>query len=130
MMPVPSDGLPTNLSPLAQRLRGEFHDRPTNRPLLPLRRRGCGCEVGNVYRLPSGDLLLGRRRAVVQRSATTAQARQQLVVLALDEVEEDVLVAELGCAHARRTSLPLGEVRNAVTEAAKGRRHAARPFLL
>ena len=105
-MAVPSDGLPTNLSSLARRLRGEFLARKHNTSLVILRRRNCECSVGAVYRLTSGDLLVGRRRTLVQRTPTTAQARKQAVCVALTEVEEIVLVSQLGCIHSGRLANP------------------------
>ncbi len=129
-MPIPSDGLPTNPSPLTLTLQQEFLDRSHNVPLLPLRRHGCGCAVGAVYRLPSGDLLVGRRRALVQRTKTSAEARNQAVHLAIGEVEEIVLVSVLACSHAKHISLPIAEIRAATDCAARGERRIGEPYLL
>jgi hypothetical protein len=130
MMPVPSDGFPTNLSPLALRLREEFTARPQNVALVVLRRRGCACPVGAVYRLPSGDLLMGRRRGLVQRTPTAAEARHQYVCLALAEIEEIVLVSQLSCRHAGHLALPVPELRAALDAAAVGQRRTNTPLLL
>lgn len=129
-MPVPSDGLPTNPSSLVKKLQEEFLARPQNVALVSLRRRGCGCSVGAVYRLHSGDLLVGRRRAMVQRTRAAAQARKQAVHLALSEIDEIVLVAEISCPHAAHLALPIPEVRAAVESAARGERPTGEPFLL
>ncbi len=120
-MSAPRDGVP-NLTPLAETLRREFLLRPRNIALVLVRRGGCGCALGAIYRLPSGDLLIGRRRAMVQRSATAAQAREQQVFLALDEVAEVVLVSEIACRHEKNLRLPLDEVREAVAAVARGGR--------
>jgi hypothetical protein len=129
-MPIPSDGLPTNLSPLTRRLQQEFLSRAQNVPLLSLRRRDCGCALGAVYRLPSGDLLIGRRRALVQRTRAAAEARSQAVHLALEEVEEIVLVSVLACSHAKHINLPTTEIRAATDAAAHGERRTGEPYLL
>ncbi len=120
-MSAPRDGVP-NLSPLTETLRREFIQRPRNVALVLVRRHGCGCALGSIYRLPSGDLLIGRRRAMVQRTATTAQAREQQVFLALDEVEEIVLISEIACRHEKNLRLPLDELRGAVGAVARGDR--------
>ncbi len=117
-MSAPRDGVP-NLSPLAANLRREFLERSRNVALVVIRRCDCRCALGSVYRLPSGDLLVGRRRPVVQRTPTSAQARRQQVFLALDEVEEVVLMAEIGCEDGS-VRLPLYEVRATTDAVARG----------
>lgn len=128
-MSAPHDGVP-NLTPLAETLRREFLDRPRNVALVVLRRRACWHALGSIYRLPSGDLLIGRRRAVVQRTRTAAQAREQQVFLALAEVEEVVRVAEIACRCEKNLRLPLDDVRQAVDAAARGDRRPGAPLTL
>ncbi len=115
---APRDGVP-NLSTLAETLRREFLERRRNVALVVLRRRACRCALGSIYRLPSGDLLVGRRRPVVQLTRTLAQARQQQVFLALNEVEEIVLMSEIGCEDGS-VRLPLDEVRRTTDAVARG----------
>ncbi len=125
-MPTPTDGLPTNLSPLVRDLLAELQARePEARlPLVRLRRRTCGCLLASVYRLPSGDLLLGERRALVQRTLERAQARQQVVARALVDFDVNFAVSELSCQHGRQVKLPVAEVRQAVEAVARGSQKA------
>ncbi len=128
-MVIADDGVPTNLSPLAKQLLEELRRRP--RPaLFSLRKSGCRCFLASAYRVDSGDLLLGRRRALVRQSLTAAQARKQGVVLPLDTAYGDFLVSEFSCEHATLVTLPVAEVRAAVAAAAQGRRSVGEDFLL
>ncbi len=128
-MAVPSDGLPNDLSPLTRQLLDEFRAR-TQLRLFPLRRRECRCTLASAYRVQSGDLLIGRRRAVVQQDAVQAQARRQIVPVALDEADGDFLVGEFSCKHGTAVTLPVESVRVAIAETLQGRRARDRDFLL
>ena len=64
--------------------------------MLRVKRRGCGCLRGQVYRLPdSRYLLLGRDRALVQTGVDRTTAQEVEVNLLL----EDNAPTSLGCTH-------------------------------
>ncbi len=54
-MTEPADGLPIDLPRSVRDLLEQ--DDPRRLPLLTLRRPSCGCRVGAVRRMPSGDLV-------------------------------------------------------------------------
>lgn len=87
----------THVSALLQ----ELSRLESPKPLLRLRRRGCGCLLASVYRLPSGDLLLGKRRALVlvHLSPVKKKAAQQVVAWDVAEPPADFALDELGCRH-------------------------------
>ena len=121
-MTTPRDPLPVTLPPKVQAMLAELRDRRL-KALVRVRRRGCGCLLGAVYRTPSGLLFLGERRALVHKTTTRKDARQQAVAIDLDEPSADVLAYEVGCEHGA-PPLNVPELRETVEEVMRG---VARP---
>ncbi len=114
-MSVPRDDrLPAPHSPNVRRMLGELDS--TSRwpePRLRVRRRGCGCWLASVFRLPSGDLMLAARRSLVHVATDRRQARSHRLAWDVADPPADFAADELGCKHGIPV-LDVGTLRAAV----------------
>lgn len=78
-----------------------------SRPVLVLRRRGCGCRVAAVHRVDGALVMAGRRRIL---GVGTDGAVAELVPFLISDLEQESTPQDYGCRHGAGHLLDLDEV--------------------